>query len=68
MGMPCLHDGEREFSNCQALIGPKGNRLFVFRNKINFLSAIRRISARLNTTEGDAWIRIPARAAAVADT
>jgi hypothetical protein len=43
-------------------------RLFVFRNRNNFLKAGRRINEKLLTTEGEEWIRMTARAAAVPDT
>jgi hypothetical protein len=47
------------------LIG--GDRLFGFRNRINFLARRTRIGEKLLGTEGDQWFRKPARAAAVAD-
>jgi hypothetical protein len=42
--------------------------LFVFRNRINFVTAPMQISEKLLATEGEEWIRKAARAAAVPDT
>jgi hypothetical protein len=42
-------------------------KMFAFRNTINFFVAGRRIGEKLNTNEGEEWIRRTARAAAVPD-
>ena len=45
-----------------------GAKVFVFRNIINFLVEAGQIGEKLSSNEGEEWIRLTARAAAVPDT